>query len=247
MSAVTMDMTVVVTLKNLAICWKLWICLLFNWQIKKCYLLLISRRRESDNIDTQTISRKGFYRKNFSMEQWLKEIDPKDGYYIAGFTDGEGSFNVSIKKRNDYAEEWKITASFNISQKDRVILAWIKNILGCGSLRERKDGVVYYEVTNIASLKEKIIPFFVRFNFISARKKANFSIFKKIVEKMHSKDHLSPEGLKSILELREILNEGKGRKRKYNLSDVIKIEESPETIRKTVSNQLDVDDLKTMI
>ncbi len=181
------------------------------------------------------------------MEQWLKDIDPKDGYYIAGFTDGEGSFNLSIKKRNDYAGEWKITASFNISQKDRVILAWIKNILGCGTLRERKDGVVYYEVTNVTSLKEKIIPFFIRFNFISARKKANFSIFKQIVEKMHNKDHLDQEGFKNILELREILNEGKGRKRKYNLSDVIKIEESSETIRKTVSNQLDVDDLKTMI
>ena len=181
------------------------------------------------------------------MNDWLKKIDPKDGYYIAGFTDGEGSFNVSIKKRNDYAGAWKITASFNISQKDRVILAWIKDVLECGTLRERKDGVVYYEVTNVAALIEKIIPFFVRFNFISARKKANFSIFKRIVEKMHKKDHLNQEGLINILELREILNEGKGRKRKYNLSDVIKVEESSETIRKTVSNQLDVDDLKTMI
>ena len=170
------------------------------------------------------------------MEQWLKRIDPKDGHYIAGFTDGEGSFNVSIKKRNDYAGEWKLSASFNISQKDRVILSWIKNILGCGTLRERKDGVVYYEVTNITSLKEKIIPFFVRFNFISANKKANFSIFKQIVEKMHNKEHLNQDGLQKILELRETLNVSKSTKNKYNLSDVIKIEESPETIRKTVSN-----------
>src|SRR3989344_449431 len=118
------------------------------------------------------------------MEQWLKNISSEDGHYIAGFTDGEGSFNVSIKKRNDYAKEWKLSASFNISQKDRVILSWIKNILGCGTLRERKDGVVYYEVTNITSLKEKIIPFFRRFGFLSARKKTNFSIFSAIVEKM---------------------------------------------------------------
>lgn len=157
-----------------------------------------------------------------SNENWLKNINPKDGYYIAGFTDGEGSFNVSIKKRDDYAKDWKITASFNISQKDRVILAWIKKILGCGTLRERKDGVVYYEVTNITSLYETIIPFFVKYNFISSRKKTNFSIFKEIVEMMYKQDHLNPEGFKKILELREGLNEGKGRKRKYNLSDVIK-------------------------
>jgi len=172
------------------------------------------------------------------MDNWLKNIAFKDGYYISGFTDGEGSFNVSIKKRKDYVKDWKLTASFNISQKDRVILAWIKNILGCGTLRERKDGVVYYEVTNITSLQEKIIPFFTKFNFISANKKKNFSIFKKIVEIMSKKEHLNPEGLKMALELREILNEGHGRKRKYSLSNVITTEESSETIRKTVLNQI---------
>jgi len=153
---------------------------------------------------------------------WLKNISLKDGYYIAGFVDGEGSFNISLKKRNDYEKDWKITASFNISQKDRVILAWIKNIFGCGTLRERKDGIVYYEVTNVSSLIEKIIPFFIRFNFISANKKRNFSIFKRIVEIMSQKEHLESEGFKKILELRETLNEGKGRKRKYNLIDIIK-------------------------
>jgi hypothetical protein len=202
--------------------------------------LLIPRRWESNNAMMQSISRKGFYCKNQIMEQsWLKNIDPKDGYYIAGFTDGEGSFNVSLKKRNDYAGEWKITASFNISQKDRVILSWIKNILGCGTLRERKDGVVYYEVTNVASLKEKIIPFFIRFNFISSIKKTNFSIFKQIVEHMSERNHLTKEGFEKVLQLRETLNEGKGRKRKYALSDVIKVEESSETIRKTLEDTME--------
>src|SRR3989338_3766753 len=167
----------------------------------------------------------------------MKNIPVDIGNYIAGFTDGEGSFNVSIKKMLDYKESWKLTASFNISQKDIVILAWIKHILGCGTLRERKDGVVYYEVTNITSLKEKIIPFFRRFGFLSARKKTNFSIFSAIVEKMGNGEHLTEKGFLKVLELRETLNEGKGRKRKYNLSDFISKEESSETIRKTVSNQ----------
>src|SRR3989344_4997399 len=123
------------------------------------------------------------------MTEWIKTIDPKIGYYIAGFTDGEGSFNVSVKRRNDYKYQWKLTASFNISQKDRVILAQIKHVLGCGTLRERPDGVVYYEVTNIKSLKEKIIPLFKRFQFLSANKKRNFSIFSNIVEEMAKNEH----------------------------------------------------------
>ena len=154
-------------------------------------------------------------------QRWLKSVDPKHGYYIAGFTDGEGSFNISLKKRKDYSNNWKITASFNISQKDRVILAFIKKVLDCGTLRERKDGVVYYEVTNIKMLKERIIPFFKRFNFLSANKKKNFAIFSQIVEKMSKGEHLNKNGFIEIVKLREKLNEGIGRKRKYSLEDVI--------------------------
>jgi len=167
----------------------------------------------------------------------VKNIQVDVGNYIAGFADGEGSFNVSIKKRLDYKESWKLTASFNISQKDRVILAWIKHILGCGTLRERKDGVVYYEVTNITSLHDVIVPFFRRYGFRSAYKKNNFRIFSEIVQMMYASEHRTHEGFQKILELREKLNPGIGRKRKYTLLDVVTSEESSETIRKTVSNQ----------
>ena len=149
-----------------------------------------------------------------------KSINQNHGHYIAGFVDGEGSFNVSLKKRPDYAGTWKITASFNVSQKDRVILAFIKKIIGCGTLRERKDGVVYYEVTNSTALYENVIPFFKRFRFLSANKKRNFSIFEQIVSKVYRKEHLTRDGFAKIVQLREKLNEGIGRKRKYFAKDI---------------------------
>ena len=152
-------------------------------------------------------------------QSWLKNVDPRMGYYISGFTDGEGSFIVSLKKRDDYKNKCKITASFNISQKDRVILALFKKVLGCGNLRERKDGVVYYEVNNINALEERIIPFFKKFKFLSSRKKQNFSVFSSIVKKISNGDHLNPEGMLEIIEMREKLNEGIGRSRKYTLQD----------------------------
>ncbi len=163
---------------------------------------------------------------------WLNNIDLAIGNYIAGFTDGEGSFNISMIKRRDYVGKWKVLASFNISQKDRVILERIQKVFGCGTLRERSDGVVYFEVTNIDSLMEKVIPFFNRFIFLSANKKKNFLIFSEIVKKMARKEHLTKEGFEKIVRLRETLNEGKGRKRKYNIAELI-TEKSSETIRKT--------------
>lgn len=155
-------------------------------------------------------------------QRWLKSIDPRIGNYIAGFTDGEGSFIVSLKKRTDYKNKWKVTASFNIAQKDKVILALFKKVLGCGHLRERKDGVVYYEVHNIKALQERIIPFFKKFGFLSTKKKNDFKIFQQIVAKISNGEHLTHEGLQEIIILREKLNVGLGRKRKYTLLDLKK-------------------------
>jgi len=155
------------------------------------------------------------------MKTDYSNVPARHGYYIAGFTDGEGSFNVSLKHREDYAGKWKLTASFNVSQKDRVILAFLKKVIGCGTLRERGDGVVYYEVTNPSALQESVIPFFERFPFLSANKKRNFAIFKKIVHLMYTKAHLTDSGFREILLLRETLNAGIGRKRKYTLEDAV--------------------------
>jgi hypothetical protein len=170
------------------------------------------------------------------MNNWLANIDYGVGNYIAGFTDGEGSFNISMIKRPDYVGKWKVLASFNISQKDLVILSYIKDIFGCGTLRERPDGIVYFEVTNIKSLMDKVIPFFNRFTFLSANKKKNFLIFSEIVTLMAKGEHLKEEGFWKIVHLRETLNKGKGRKRKYNLLEIT-TEKSSETIRKTISIQ----------
>jgi len=51
------------------------------------------------------------------QERSFVELIPEDtGWYLAGFTDGEGSFNVSTINRNkDFKTGWKISLSFNIS------------------------------------------------------------------------------------------------------------------------------------
>lgn len=142
------------------------------------------------------------------------------GWYLSGFADGEGSFNVSLRVK-DYSVGWQICPSFNVSQRDGTILALYKRWLGCGTLRRRSDGVIYYEVVNIRSLTERIVPFFERFNFHSSSKKTNFRIFREIMEIMSRREHLEKEGLEKILQLREELNQGRGRKRKYNINDVL--------------------------
>ena len=160
----------------------------------------------------------------------IKKVPPKIGYYLAGFADGEGSFNVSFRPRKDYPVPWKVSLSFNVSQKDRVILALFKRYLGCGTLRGRPDGVWYYEVTNFRAISENVIPFFERFAFLSAKKKRDFGKCKQIVAVVRKGAHLRPEGIRKILEIRNDMNDGG--KRRHTHDDILaSLSESSETTR----------------
>jgi len=150
----------------------------------------------------------------------LNEVPREIGYYLAGFADGEGSFNVSFRPRQDYQLPWKVSLCFNISQKDRVILALFKRHLKCGILRCRPDGIWYYEVNNFNAIWENVIPFFKRFNFLSAKKKRDFSKFQQIANLIKEGQHLHPSGIKRILEIRREMNDGG--KRKFSEEEIMK-------------------------
>lgn len=152
---------------------------------------------------------------------WLKKIPENIGWYLAGFSDGEGSFSVSLRKRQEYKIEWQVVMIFNVSQRDITNLFLLKRYLGCGRLQKRKDGVNYFVVANYRMIIDRIVPFFERFNFLSSYKKRNFSLFKRIARLIAENAHLTKEGFGKIVSLREELNKGRGRTRKYNQNDVI--------------------------
>jgi len=159
-------------------------------------------------------------------------MKPEIGYYLAGFADGEGSFNVSFRPHKNYKFPWKVSLCFNISQKDKVILSLFKHHLGCGTLRHRTDGVWYYEVNNFNAIWENVIPFFKRFKFLSAKKKRDFAKFCEIAEIIKNEEHLTEKGIKKILDIRRDMNDGG--KRKYSEEQILKkLWESSETIRQT--------------
>jgi len=168
----------------------------------------------------RTISRKGLSGNNI-------------GYFLAGFVEGEGSFNVSLRRKVDYKVNWQVVMSFNVSQKDPSILFLLKQELDCGIIKVRKIDKLYsFDVTNPQDIIRKVIPYFKRFPIVSVSKRKNFAIFCKIASLMDKGEHRSIDGLRKILELRERINVGKGRTRKYGIKDIFPEMESSETIRR---------------
>src|SRR3989338_4449337 len=149
----------------------------------------------------------------------MQGIPERIGYYLAGFADGEGSFNVSFRPRTDYLLPWKTSLCFNVSQKDRVILALFKRHLGCGTIRGRPDGVWYYEVNNLSAILQTVIPFFKKYRFLSAKKKRDFMKFCQLAALLHANAHLTADGVRKIVEIRREMNDGGNRR--YTDSDVL--------------------------
>ena len=150
------------------------------------------------------------------------------GYYLAGFTDGEGSFNVSFRPRSDYQMPWKVSLCFNISQRDEVILSVFKRHLGCGTMRQRQDGVWYYEVNNLTAILENVIPFFDYYGFLSAKKKRDFALFKRLASIISAGRHRSEEGIREILRIRSNMNDGG--KRRYTDEMVLQAFVNPQRL-----------------
>ena len=162
----------------------------------------------------------------------MQDMPEHIGYYLAGFSDGEGSFNISFRPRADYSVPWKVSLCFNISQKDRVILALFKRYLGCGTIRGRPDGVWYFEVNNLTAILQTVIPFFMKYRFLSAKKKRDFAKFCQLAMLLRANAHLTKAGIEHILEIRREMNDG-GNRRYHDAEILARFRESPETIRQT--------------
>jgi hypothetical protein len=144
----------------------------------------------------------------------ISQIPQRIGHYLAGFTDGEGSFNVS--------------------QRDKIVLTLFKRHLKCGTLRQRRDGVWYYEVNNFVAITENVIPFFDRFGFLSAKKQRDFAKFKAIAKLLAEGRHLTKGGIDEILRIRRDMNDGGAKRRKYSDDSIVELfepRESSETVR----------------
>ena len=133
---------------------------------------------------------------------------------------------MSFRPRSDYNLPWKVSLCFNISQRDPVILAQFKRHLACGTMRQRRDGVWYYEVNHLLPILENVIPFFDRFHFLSAKKKRDFAKFKELAELMRQGQHLTRKGIEEVLRIRQSMNDGG--KRKYSDREVMERLENPQ-------------------
>ncbi len=156
-------------------------------------------------------------------------------YYVLGFVDAEGCFSVSLKKQETARFGWVLDPVFHVTQhgKSRNVLELIKNALNCGRIIKKpgQPETMQFLVDNRRQLKEKVIPFFDRYELLVKNK--DFGLFRRIVEGLERKEHAKPETFRELVKLAFQMNMD-GKQRRYRLDEVLdSIKGSSETIRGT--------------
>lgn len=155
--------------------------------------------------EIEAISRKDFY---MPLNLRPEQVPIEAGHFIAGFTDGEGNFSFTGRKREDSPCGWKFSLCFNISQNDKTVLLYCQKFLGCGSVRENRPGKFVFEVASLEHIEKYILPFFQRFQFRSVKKRREFRVFQVMVRDFltHGTITTLPR-LLHFLKLRKLLGE----------------------------------------
>ena len=97
---------------------------------------------------------------------------------------------------------------FHIVQHSRDIelIKLLISSVGCGRIElALEQSAVYFVVTNFKDISEKIIPLFDKYP-IQGVKALNYSDFKKIVNLIQNKEHLTEEGLLKIQSIKSNMN-----------------------------------------
>ena len=163
------------------------------------------------------------YIKNPSKQFDLKKFSTYSSTIVnpgvwSGLIDGEGSFSIIVDKNKVSKLGWRVQLKFKIGlhTKDLNLLSLLQQYLGgIGSIHlARNRDIVSYSIDSIEDLNNLI--FHLDKYPLLTKKAADFILFKKVVELVNNKAHLTVKGLKKIVNIKASMNLG--------LSDTLKSE-----------------------
>ena len=160
------------------------------------------------------------------------KLDPR---WITGFADGEGSFQVSVRKNKNYKHGSRVEQRFTLvlHKKDEALLQKIKSSLGVGKIYKHGPESWQFKVYSFKEL-DTVIKHFNKYPLMT-NKWSDFKLFLMVNEIMRRKEHLTEDELRKIVAIRASMNLGLSDVLKKAFPDVVPVE------RPVVSNPLTID------
>lgn len=145
---------------------------------------------------------------------------------------------IFIRKDSKLNSGWRVSTCFSIHlhNKDLDLLKRIQAYFkGVGGIRvNKKDLSVNYSVASLKDLIDVIIPHFDTYPLLT-QKKADYLLFKEVVDLMEKKEHLTKEGLRKIVSIRAVTNNGLSSVLFENFTD-LNLVERPKVVLKNIKD-----------
>ena len=153
-------------------------------------------------------------------------------WYITGFSDGEGSFQITIQDlKGKGLTGFKPFLEFKITQKnDSVgVLFEIQKFFNCGRIciDNRKSDTMKFVITNVDDLVYKLVPHFDKYQLVTS-KYLNYIDFKSALILLKNKEHFKYEGIQKLKLIKSTMNKARSFEDKYNycLSNKVSLDPS---------------------
>lgn len=127
--------------------------------------------------------------------------------FITGLTDAEGCFSISLNKdkRAKFKRNVSLKFRINMLNYEAELLHMVKSFFNCGTLLHSKDGFVCFVISDISSIKHKVIPHFLKYP-LRGTKYLDFIAFRKAFQVIESKSHLLEKGLDELFKISKSMN-----------------------------------------
>jgi len=135
-----------------------------------------------------------------------KNLNP---FWVSGFVSGDGGFSIIIRPSESYILKQQVSCRLQITQhiRDIELMNLFSKFFNCGSVYVRLNSSQRcdFVVQDIKLLLNKIIPHFDLYPILNLKYK-DYICFKKVLDIIKSKQHLTPEGLDKIKTLNLEMN-----------------------------------------
>nr|YP_010759087.1 hypothetical protein QEO35_mgp32 [Hericium alpestre]WEX32001.1 hypothetical protein [Hericium alpestre] len=139
-----------------------------------------------------------------------------DPFWVAGFTSGDGSFHLNIKKSDtNISHRVSLRFSIHLNIRDAEVLKGLVTYFNLNKSSNKfyqenqyvskSNNTITFAITKTTEINKIIIPFFEKYT-VQGLKSLDFADFKKVAMMIGAKEHLTIEGLNRILEIKLNMN-----------------------------------------
>ena len=170
---------------------------------------------------------------HFPQEKIVINDTEISGNWLAGFTDGDGSFHTVFRRQEDYKIGFQFQAVFDLAQKNSPVLSapgdstlveststascakknvllssirdhWFSDYPSCiAQSSPSQKGVDHLRIVRAAYLDERVIPLFETYK-LQSRKEIQFFLWKWGVRTIVKGNHLAVKNREELLAFREV-------------------------------------------